>query len=247
MSYCRPAQCPDPNGCPPGVCPDLIIRRHDTRPAFEYDMGREDLTDVVVEASMWAKARLKAAVAADDTTFGLADGVGFYQAKVGDMVVMDSPRATEQMLVVGFDEDQMLLVVERGYNNTAPAAFKKGTGLKVFRVLNAVGATETTTDDVLQIDGTTDTGVVTASKILYEWDEADTALAGCFWLELKAIKMDPDTGLPVWVRRFPADAEAFLVKIIDSPTADEVVVVTGRHVYGSGGRAIRGAALASHA
>lgn len=244
---CRPSSCPDTLGCPPNVCPDLTIRQHDTRPAFEQDMDLEDLTDVVVEASMWAAGKLKAAVAADDTSFRLADDIGFQQAAVGDMVLVGGPRAYEQMIVLGFDEEDYLLEVERGVNGTTQLAFRKGTPVKIFRVLNAVGTTEVVTEDQLQIDGTTQTGVITSSKVLYEWDEADTALPGCYWLELKLLKMDPESNLVEWTKRLPADKVAFLIKVVESPTADDVVIVSGRHFYAAGNQSLTGAALAAHA
>jgi len=221
------------------------LRQHDTRPAFEYDTDLDDLADVVVEVSMWAAAKLKAAVVADDTTFRLADDIGFQQAAVGDMLVVGGPRSYEQMLVIGFDEDAFLLEVERGVNGTTQLAFKKGTPLKIFRVLNAVGTTEVVTDDQLQIDGTTLEGVITSSKVMYEWAAADTALPGCYWLELKLMKMD-DTAVE-WTKRLPADKVAFLIKVVESPTADAVVIVSGRHFYGGGRRSLSGSASAAHA
>ena len=55
--------CPQTDGCIPGVCPDFMIKRHDTKPSFKILMedcdGPMDLTGLVLEASMWAKAKLK--------------------------------------------------------------------------------------------------------------------------------------------------------------------------------------------
>lgn len=240
--------CPAEDGCQPGVCPDFEIKRHDTRPPFVVTVddcdGPLDLTDTVVEVSMWAKAKLKKAVSDSDTYFALADNVGFQQSMVGDIIVMDRVRAPEHMLVIGHDEVNKFVQVQRGYNGTAVSAYKRGTKLRIFRVLNAVGDTSMVEEDVEQVDGTTTTEQV-ESRLIYNWLPNDTCLPGCYWLEFKLLKMvtsglwvgidsivptftsvtpsqagcDMGTGVE-WVRRFPADGEAFLIKIVDSPTSE---------------------------
>jgi len=188
------AACVDVLGCPSGVCPDFRIKRHDTHPAFEIIVkdcnDPIDLTDTVVEVSMWATGRFKSAVAADDTYFALADGIGFSQALVGDIIIVSEIiRGTEQMLVTGFDETNKFIRVQRGYNGTTAIAYKKGARIKIFRALNAVGSTEMVLRDILQVDGTTDEDVLTESKLIYEWAAPDTCLPGCYYFEFKLLKM----------------------------------------------------------
>jgi hypothetical protein len=212
--------------------------------------GPLDLTDLVCEASMWARGKLKKLVAADDTYFGLADGIGFDQILVGDIVVVDRVRLPEQMLVTGFDEANRLIQVQRGYNGSPVADHPKGTGVRIFRVLNATAATEMTTQDVTRVDGTVDEGVITHSYLVYEWAANDTCVPGCFWFEFKLLKMSAgmafagplgacsttpsisfistgpdDIGCGLgdgveWVRRFPLSGEGLLVKVVDSPTSE---------------------------
>ncbi len=190
-------QVTDKFGCPPtssGICPDFRIKRHDTQPPFEVvvkDCNEPiDLADTVVEASMWANAKFKSDVDEDDTFFALADNIGFCQALVGDIIIVsEQVRSQEQMLVTGFDETNKFIRVQRGYNGTPVAAYKKGSKIKIFRVLSAVGASEMVLQDILQVDGTTEEDVLTESKLIYEWAAQDTCLPGCYFLELKLLKM----------------------------------------------------------
>lgn len=247
--------CVDQFGCPSDTCPDFRIKRHDTRPAFEFvvkDCNTPlSLTDTVLEVSMWATAKFKNAVAITDTYFALADNIGFQQSLVGDIIVVsEQVRVPEQMLVTGFDETNKFIRVQRGYNGTAAESYKKGAKIKMFRFLNSVGSTEMTLTDVLQVDGTTNEDVLTQSKLIYDWAAQDTCLPGCYYLEMKLLKMVSDDSIPLslslvssditpsfttpsasnlgcelgegveWARRFPISKEGFLIQIVDSPTSE---------------------------
>jgi len=190
--------CPDPSL---GICPDFRIKRHDTKPPFEVvvkDCNEPiDLTNTVVEASMWATAKFKSAVAETDTYFRLADDIGFEQSMVGDIIVIaNQVRAPEQMLVTGFDEENKLIRVQREYNGTKAWPYKKGTPIRIFRFINSVGSTEMTYMDIAQVDGTTEEDVLVESKLIYEWTSQDTCLPGCYYLELKLLKMVLPNGSP---------------------------------------------------
>ena len=84
--------------CPTNVCPDQVIRRHDTKPPFRVSIGDcdgpLDLSDttLILEANMWSVARLKATIGACDTYFALSDGIGFDQVMVGDIIIMERVR-----------------------------------------------------------------------------------------------------------------------------------------------------------
>jgi len=249
----KDTNCPDRFGCIPGVCPDFTIRRHDTRPPFKAQVedcdGPLDLTDLVLEASMWAKAKLKCAIDAEIDFFPLADNIGFEQIMVGDIIIMDRARLPEHMLVIAFDEENSLVQVQRGYHGTTPSAWKKGAALRIMKFLGATAQTEMILQDLTQIDGTVLEDQITASFLVYEWEEKDTCLPGCYFLEFKLLKMieeesvsimnteditpsftDPnltpsDFGCTLgsgveWVRRFPVSGEGFLIEIVDSPTAE---------------------------
>lgn len=189
---CGASSCVDKFGCS-DVCPDFTIKRHDTQPAFKIKLddcdGPVDLRGLVLEANMWANGRLKKAITTADTHFRLADDIGFEQAMVGDVIIMNRVRRPEHMLVLGFDETNKFIQVQRGYNATTPSTWKKGTKLKIFRTLDAAAVTETILEDIEQVDGTTDTGVLTQSFLVYEWKAEDVCLPGCYWLEFKLLKM----------------------------------------------------------
>lgn len=188
-----PQGCPDQYGCIPGQCPDFTIRRNDTKPSFRVKMedcdGPLDLTGLVLEASMWAKGKLKKALALTDTYFSLADNIGFNQMMVGDTIIMDRPRSPEHMLVVGFDEDDGLVLVQRAYHGTVAQNWKRGTPLRILKFSNSQAQTEMLFQDVLEMDGTTNPDVLIDSFFVYEWGPTDTCLPGCYYLEFKLIKM----------------------------------------------------------
>lgn len=249
---CATNNCLSKYGCPPNICPDFVIKRHDTKPPFKVVVkdcdGPLDLTGLVLEVSMWAKARTKKAVSKTDTYFGFADDIGFEQVLPNDVIVMEGPRVPEQMLVTAFDEENKLIQVTRGYHGTPIQNHKKGARLKILRTLNAAAETEMVYEDQIQIDGTVQTDVLTESRLVYEWQPNDTCVPGCYWLEFKLIKMQEltiesladvnvvpsftywnpselgcDMGSGVeWVRRFPVEEEGFLIKIEDSSTSENV-------------------------
>ncbi len=187
------SSCASKDGCPDGVCPDFIIRRHDTRPplkvAVEDCDGPMDFRGLVIEANMWALAKLKADINELITYFRLADDIGFEQVMVGDIIVLDRVRLPERMLVIGFDETNKLIRVQRGYHGTTPSTWKKGTTLRIFRLLSAPAQSEMVFEDIENVDGTTDKNVLTASYLVYDWQPEDTCLPGCYWLEFKVLKM----------------------------------------------------------
>lgn len=246
--------CPTEDGCLPGVCPDFVIRRNDNKPSFRVKMedcdGPMDLTDLILEATMWANAKLKKNVAIDDTYFAFADNIGFNQVMVGDIIIMDQIRSPEYMLVTAFDEVNKLVQVQRGYHGTQPQNWKRGTSLKIIKFMGVTAQTEMIYQDILEIDGTTTSNVLTDSFFVYEWGPTDTCLPGCYYLEFKLLKMQDvapmfalsetpsvipsftdsnmtptefGCGLGAgveWVRRFPVDSEGFLIQITNSITSE---------------------------
>jgi hypothetical protein len=185
--------CPDKFGCIQGQCPDFEIKRHDTKPPFKVSVedcdGPLDLTDLVVEANMWAKGKLKANIADTDTFFGLADNIGFEQIMVGDIIIMSRPRLPEYMLVTAFDEDDKLVMVQRGYAGSTPTKWKKGTPLRIMKMMNAPALSEMVMQDIINIDGTTKKDQLTQSFLVYEWQAKDVCLPGCYYFEFKLMKL----------------------------------------------------------
>lgn len=249
---CKP-QCSSLDGCPTNICPDFVLKRYDTKPAFKISMedcdGVMDLSDetLIAEVNIWGKAKLKKAINDSIDYISFADNIGFNQVMVGDVILMDRVRLPEQMLVLGFDESNKLIQVQRGYRGTAPTSWEKGTPLKFFRTQNGTAEIETVLGDILQEDGTTLENQIQETYLVYNWDVKDSCTPGCFWLEFKLLKMSNievqsletisnitftpstmdvvDFGCYIgdnveWVRRFPSNQEGFLIKINDTPTQE---------------------------
>lgn len=244
--------CVDQFNCSDSVCPDFKIRRNDTKPDFKVKIedcdGPMDLTDLILEASMWANGKLKSSLASTADYISLADNVGFNQIMVGDVLVMDRPRQTEHMLVTAFDEDMYFVKVQRGYHGTPVQSWKKGQPLKIIKFMNVPAITEMVLEDIINIDGTISKDVLTSSFLVYNWQPNDACLPGCYKFEFKLMKpvtvvtknersvaslvvpsfSDPSLinyqcGLPDnvdWIRRFPADSEGYNIKIYDTPTSE---------------------------
>ena len=193
------AGCTDQFGCPDDMAPDFQIKRHDTKPDLKVEIedceGPFDLTEsnLIVEVNMWANAKLKTAIDNDDTYFGLADNIGFQQAMVGDIIIMDRVRLPEHMLVLGFDEQNCLIQVQRGYNGTQACAWKKGSKLRIFRLLDAPGEIELVRGDITKEDGTLVENQLINAFLVYEWTANSTCTPGCYWLEFKLLKMEDET------------------------------------------------------
>lgn len=232
--------CTDLLGCDPSICADFVIKRHDTKPDFKLNLsdcdGPIDLTDLIAEASMWAKAKLKSSITESDTVISFADGIGFDQVMVNDIIVLDRVRMPEKVLVVDFDESAKSITIERGYQGTIPQSWKKGTNIKIIKFINKTAVTEMLYQDIEQMDGSK-VATLMDSFLIYEWGQYDTCLPGCYNLEFKLMKptdvinpvTSPDVvesygcGLPAgieWMRRFPSNSEGFKIQIFDTPTGD---------------------------
>lgn len=239
--------CSDLLGCPNDAAADFCIKRHDTRPEFRINVEdcdgpipEED--GIVLEVNMWSKAKLKKTIEPEEDHFALADNIGFYQIMVDDVIIMDQIRSPEQMKVIGFDESNKIVFVERGYNNSEAQRHLKGSSLRIFRAKDHPAQIEYVYEDIVQTDGSVKNQLVNTFLICY-WTPEMTCLPGCYWLEFKLIKMNTsllnhisnisftpsltpdDYGCSYdenieWMRRFPLSGEGFLIKIIDSPTAE---------------------------
>lgn len=229
--------CPDKYGCFPNVCPDFVIKQHDTLPILKYEVTDEegnpiDLTGKVVEASMWWNGKLRKDITASTTEFRFSHDVGFYQALQDDIIIVDTPRSPEHMLVTSFDEANKTITVERGINGTIPMSYKKNTSMKGFRFMGSPGATEMILENQTQIDGTVYCDQLVGSFLTYTFDSTGTCSKGCFCFEFKLLTMDPNSitipsvipqcfiGVGVTaVERYPKCGQ-LLIKICESPTAE---------------------------
>ena len=195
-SNCSSNTCSGASSSSGQECPDFTIKRHDTKPDFKVLVedcdGAMDLQDdnLILEANIWFYAKLKADITEEDTYFRLVNDVGFDQALVGDIIVMDRARLPEHMLVTAFDEKNKLIQVQRAYNGTSASEWSKGDGMRIFRAMNAPAEIESVLEDIQQMDGTTLTDQLVETYLVYEWQENDTCLSGCYLLEYKLLKME---------------------------------------------------------
>lgn len=200
--YSEPTGCPDVYGCIKGVCPDFVIKRNDTKPPFKVKVedcdGPMNLKGLVLEANMWAKGKLKSAIKETDDYFALADNIGFHQLMVGDIIIVDRPRLPEKMLVTAFDEVNYLVKVQRGYHGTTKQKWKKGTPIRIMKFQSSTAQTEMVFQDIIQLDGTVKEDVLVESYLVYEWENTDTCLPGCYYLEFKLIKMKSSGTPAMW-------------------------------------------------
>lgn len=236
------SNCPDCYGCVPNVCPNFQIKRFDTKPPFrvsiEDENGPMDLTGLVIEANMWASGKLKKTILPLDVSLSLADNIGYCQILVNDVIVMQRTRSPEQMRIIGFDESNSLVLVERGFNGTVPQKWDRGTVMRIFRIMNGAAMSEMLYDDVTNVDGTVDCNVLSESLLVYDWNINDTCSPGCFSFEFKVLKMS-DTPVVIpsvipacylgtgveWSRRYPTCSD-FIVKICDTPTMEIVAPIS---------------------
>lgn len=221
-------------------CADFTIKRHDTRPPFMVDItdcdNPIDLSNLVVEASMWLNTKLKTAVTPTATSIQFADNIGFEQINMNTIIQVGDGRAFERMLVESIDEEQKIVNVFRGQMDTTAYSWKKGTAIKLLRFLNNPAIGELEYKDIEQLDGTVLEHQLVRSTLIYEWASDDTCLQGKYFLEFKIMEMCTDNCPPVasnepnyhcslgsnvlWARRFPVDKEGFIIEVFDSPTAE---------------------------
>lgn len=201
--------------------PDFCIKRGDTRPSFKVSVedcdGVVDLTDenLVLEASMWFKSKLKLAVSSSETTLSFADNIGFDQVSVGDLIILDMPRNPEQMLVSSINESSKTIQVQRGYNSTSTSAWPKGNLLRVFRFIDLPAKIESVFEEISSLDGSTSEQLVDTFMVL-DWEPPHTSLAGCYLLEFRLTMLDGSS--ISWTKKTPLSKEGFLVRVADSPT-----------------------------
>ena len=224
----------------PTACADFTIKRHDTRPYFKVDITDCDnpinLTNLVIEASMWTNAKLKSAITKDTTVIQFADNIGFEQINLETIIQVGDGRAFERMLVHSIDEEAKTITVFRGQMETEIYSWKKGTVVKLLRFLNNPALGEMEFQDVEQLDGNILENQLIRSTLVYEWLPDDTCLTGKYYLEFKILEVSTNASQPVgsnmpnyhcflgenvlWARRFPSDREGFLIEVFDSPTAE---------------------------
>lgn len=213
------------SGCGGSNCessPDFCIKRGDTRPGLKVSVedcdGVVDLTDpnLVLEANMWFKAKLKSVLVSSATVLSFADNIGFNQVNVGDVILMDRPRSPEKMLVTGIDESSKTLTVERGYSSTDIQDWAKGSSLRVFRFVDFPAQIESVFEQTESLDGTVSEELADTFMVL-EWLPEHTSLPGCYWIEFRLTMMEGSS--IAWTKKMPLSSEGYVVRVVDSPNS----------------------------
>jgi hypothetical protein len=230
--------------------PIYVAKQHSTYPPFKVDVtdcnGEPyDLKDLVVEAAMWTNARLKTAITITDDLIRFADNVGYNSVGTSSILHVSNGRDFERMTIVGFDDVNKVIQVNRGACDTTIRPWTKGTTVKILRFFNSPASSELTYHNRENVDGTVTQNVLQRSTLIYEWKPEDVCFIGKYYFEFKVLKMailnnlnafDISTisitpiseinyhcelGLGVeWARRFPNDKEGFVIEVTSSPTAE---------------------------
>jgi hypothetical protein len=178
----------------PTNCPNFVIKQHDTRPPFQVDITEceapVDLQNLVIEASMWATAKLKCNITAETAVIQFADNLGFQQINYDTIIQIGDGRLFERMLVDKINDMDNSVTVYRGQMDTGAYPWKRGTNIKLIRFLNAPALGELVYQNVEELDGTIRPNVLTRSSLIYEWKPGDTCMAGLYIFEFKILKMN---------------------------------------------------------
>ena len=227
------------------VCPDFTTKQHSTYPPLKiqvFDCGDSpyDMKDLVVEASMWSVAKLKADITTTTDLLQFADNIGYNTVGTTSILHLSTGRDFERMTITGFDDVNKIIQVERGACSTLVRPWKKGTPIKILRFLSRAAYAELIYENQEQIGGTIQENVLTKSFLLYDWQPEDVCFAGRYFFEFKVLKMNLLTNLTnegvisvneldyhcglgfgvEWARRFPVEKDGFVIEVLPSPTAE---------------------------
>lgn len=174
-------------------CPQFTIKQHDTRPSFKVDVtdcnAPIDLTNLVIEASMWANAKLKCNLTAETTVIQFADNIGFQQINYDTIIQAGDGRLFERMLIDKINDVDNTVTVFRGQMDTLAVPWKRGTTVKLLRFLNNAALGELVYGNIDEPDGTIINDALLVSLLIYDWKPSDTCMAGMYFLEFKIMKM----------------------------------------------------------
>lgn len=192
------------------------IKKNDTRPSFRVSV--EDCEDfdwedenLVLKYNMWFKAKLKNDIIKTDNVIYFADNLGFDKIIENDIIFLETNRRQEQMLVLGIDESNKSIQVQRSYNSTSEEDWKKGSDLKIFRVLEQDAEIEVLLEDVTQTDGTILENQISDVFFVVNWDVDSTKTSGCYFLEFKLKKINSSNILE-WSKTIP-NSNCFVINI----------------------------------
>ena len=132
---------------------DFIIKRNSTQPSlrlkvYDCDWSPIDLSKYEITASMWANAKLKKDISDSDFEILLADNVGLSAVIPGDVILLKNSAAHELVQVSSIVNNSIMIT--RGYFETTPSSWKKGTSIKIIKIMNSSATYDLVREDVLK-------------------------------------------------------------------------------------------------
>jgi hypothetical protein len=197
---------------------DFIIKRNSTQPSlrlkvYDCDWSPIDLSKFEITASMWANAKLKKDISNSDFEILLADNVGLSAVVPGDVILLKSTGAHELVQVASIVDNAIM--VTRGYFETTPASWKKGTSIKIIKIMNSSATYDLVREDVIKLDGTKELNVLVESYLVYNWFVDDTRVPGEYYLEFKVIEKNAQDEI-ISSRKYPSEKEGIYLNILDN-------------------------------
>lgn len=197
---------------------DFVIKRNSTQPSirlkiYDCDGGPIDLTNKEVTASMWANAKLKRDINENSFEVSLADNIGLNTVIPDDILLLKNSYNHELVQVSSIVNNT--LMVTRGYFDTNPTSWKRGTGIKIIKIMNSGATFDLVKEDVMKLNGTIEKNVLVESYLVYNWFVDDTRVPGKYYFEFKVIERNENDEI-VSSRKYPEEKEGISVNILDS-------------------------------
>ena len=197
---------------------DFIIKRNSTQPSlrlkvYDCDWSPIDLSKYEITASMWANAKLKKDISDSDFEILLADNVGLSAVIPGDVILLKNSAAHELVQVSSIVNNSIMIT--RGYFETTPSSWKKGTSIKIIKIMNSSATYDLVREDVLKLDGKKELNVLVESYLVYNWFVDDTRVPGEYYLEFKVIERNAENEI-IYSSKYPSEKEGVYLNILDN-------------------------------
>lgn len=197
---------------------DFIIKRNSTQPSlrlkvYDCDWSPIDLSRFEVTTSMWANSKLKKDISDSDFDLLLADNVGLNTVVPGDVILLKNSADHELVQVISIINNTIM--VARGYFETTAISWKKGTSIKIIKIMNSSATYDLVREDVIKLDGTKELNVLVESYLVYNWFVDDTRVPGEYYLEFKVIERNAQDEV-ISSRKYPSEKEGVYLNILDN-------------------------------
>lgn len=197
---------------------DFVIKRNSTQPSirlkiYDCDMSPIDLSNKEITANMWSNAKLKKDISNSESEILLADNIGLNTVVPEDILLLKSVSDHELVQVTEIVDNT--IIVERGYFDTTAVNWRKGTNIKVIKIMNSGATYDLVREDVIKLNGTVEQNVLVESYLVYNWFLDDTRVPGQYYFEFKVVEKN-EAGEIISSRKYPEEKEGILVNILDN-------------------------------